>query len=254
MSRLIAFWSPSGAGATTLLLNTAAALGARGAGAWPGQGVAVADLNLTTPSLALAADLLPHEHPLNACLSRLLPALEDGRLTGDELHRMALAGPGFSLLAGVLDPVAATRMTEEHMKRMVQLLSLRFDLVLADLTPALDSVACLPMLELADRVVLVVGPEIGSRFHTRRLLLPMRAMGVDAKFVAVLNRAEATSAEQSAVDIDLPIRAVVPDLRQQRDYLEAGQIAYLAQSPGSALGRFRTAIDGLAALVAQDPT
>jgi MinD-like ATPase involved in chromosome partitioning or flagellar assembly len=249
MSRLIVFWSPSGAGATTLLLNTAAALGARGAGAWRAEGVAVADLNLTTPSLALAADLLPHDRPLHACLSRLLPALEEGRLTGDELHRVALPGPGFSLLAGVLDAVAATRITEDHIKRMVQLLSLRYDLVLADLTPALDSVACLPMLELADRIVLVVGPEIASRFHTRRFLLPMKAMGLDARFMTVLNRSEATSAEQVALDIDMPVKAVVPDLRQQRDYLEAGQIAYLAQPPGPVLGRFRTAIDTLATLI-----
>ncbi|MDF2630112.1 MAG: Cellulose biosynthesis protein BcsQ [Symbiobacteriaceae bacterium] len=249
MSRLIAFWSPSGAGATTLLLNTAAALGARGAGA--GGGLAVADLNLTTPTAALAADLLPHDRPFDACASRLLPALEEGRLTGDAVDQMLLDGPGFSLLAGVLDTVAATRMTEEHIKRMIQLLSLRFDWILADLTPALDSVACLPMLEMADRVILVAGPEIGSRFHTRRFVLPMKAMGLDAKFLAVLNRSEAGTAEQVAQDIDLPVRAVVPDLRQQHDCLEAGQIAYLAQGTGSALGRFRTAIDGLAALIAK---
>lgn len=253
MSRLIAFWSPSGAGASTLLLNTAAALGARGTGpgAEAGAGVAVADLNLTTPSLALAADLLPHDRPLGACLSRLLPALEAGRLTGDDLHRLLLPGPGFALLAGVLDAVAATRMTEDHIRRMLQLLSLRFGLILADLTPALDSVACLPMLELADKVVLVVGPEIGSRFHTRRFLLPMKAMGLENKFVAVLNRSESAQVEQVAQDIDLPIRIVVPDLRLQRDCLEAGQIAYLAQSVNPALGRFRSAMDGLAALIQQ---
>ncbi|HWI64753.1 MAG TPA: hypothetical protein VNT75_23235 [Symbiobacteriaceae bacterium] len=240
MSRLIAFWSPSGAGATTLLLNTAAAMGARK------SNLAAVDMNLTTPSLALAADLLPHDRPQSACLSRLLPALEGGRLTSEELGRHLLPGPTFALLPGVLDVIAGSRMVESHVRRVLQLLHSRFDVVLVDLTPALDSVACLPVIEAADRVVLVVGPEIASRFHTRRFLLPVKAMGLDAKFLAVLNRAGSVPEAQVAHDIDLPVRATVPDLRLLPGMTDAGQIAYLSPSVHPSLGRFRTAIDGLA--------
>jgi len=77
----------------------------------------------------------------------------------------------------------------------------------------------------------------------------MRRWGWVASLAAVLTRGGASSAGQVALDIDTPVKAVVPDLRQQRDYLEAGQIAYLAQPPGPVLGRFRTAIDTLATLV-----
>lgn len=240
MSRLIAFWSPSGAGSTTLLLNVAAAMGARR------SNLAVADLNLTTPSLALAADLLPHDRPQSVCLSRLLPALESGRLTAEELSRHLLSGPTFVLLPGVLDVVAASNMTEAHVRRILELLLQRFDVVLADLTPALDSVACLPVLGLADRIVLTVGPDIASRFHTRRCLLPLRAMGLDdTQCLAVLNRAGAVSAAQVALDIDTPIRAAIPELRQLPAMADAGTIPYLSSSLHPALGRFRTAIDGL---------
>ena len=245
MSRLIAFWSPSGAGATTLLLNTATAMGAR-------RGhLAAADFNLTTPTLALAADLLPHDRPQSVCLSRLFPALEGGRLTQDELAGCMLPGPGFGLLPGVLDVVAGSRMTEGHVRRIIHLLTGRYDYVLADLTPALDSVACLPILELADRVILVVGPEIGSRFHTRRFLLPAGAMGLTDKFMAVLNRAGAVPMEQVAQDTGLPIRVTVPDVRILPGMMEAGQIPFLSQSVNPALGRFRTAVDGLATLLMQ---
>ncbi|HYF92707.1 MAG TPA: hypothetical protein VD969_10740 [Symbiobacteriaceae bacterium] len=243
MSRLIAFWSPSGAGATTLLLSTATAMSARQAH------LAAADFNLTTPGLALAADLLPHDRPQSVCLSRHFAALEAGLLTLQALTGSLLPAPGFALLPGVLDVVAGSHMTDEHVRRITRLLTGQYDHVLADLTPALDSVACLPLLELADRVVLVVGPEIGSRFHTRRFLLPAVAMGLTDKFIAVLNRAGAVPVAQVAQDIGVPVQVTVPDVRILPDMMEAGQIPYLSQSVNPALGRFRAAVDGLATLL-----
>ncbi len=223
MSRLIAFWSPAGAGASTLLLNTAAALGALS------PGVVAADLNLPKPSLALAADLLPHDRPQAACLSRMLPLLEGGRLTPDDLQARILQGPG-----------------------IVHLLLGRHALVLADLTPALDSVACLPVLEMADRIVLVVGPEIASRFHTRRHVAPVKALGLDRRMIAVLNRAGRTDHRQVGADIDLPVALTVPDLRWMGNFAEAGQIAYLAQPVLPALAGFRTAVERLATQLLQE--
>ncbi|HYG57551.1 MAG TPA: hypothetical protein VD902_05735 [Symbiobacteriaceae bacterium] len=245
MSRLIAFWSPSGAGATALALNTAAALGAHRAG------VVLADLNLVAPSLALAADLLPHDRPQSVCLSRLLPALEGGRLTTDELYRSLLQGNGYALLPGVLDVVAACRVSEGHVQRMLQLLGARYETVLADLTPALDSVACLPVLEMADVVCLVVGPDIGSRFHTRRYMLPVKAMGLDAKCRAVLNRSAQVSGAQVSADIDLPVAATVPDLKIMNGLMDAGMVPYLSQAVHASIRGFKSSIDQLATLLTQ---
>jgi MinD-like ATPase involved in chromosome partitioning or flagellar assembly len=246
MSRLIAFWSPAGAGASSLLLNTAAALGALS------PGVVAADLNLPKPSLALSADLLPHDRPQAACLSRLLPLLEGGRLTPDDLQARMLQGPGFGLLPGVLDVVAASRMTEGYIRRILHLLLGRHPLVLADLTPALDSVACLPVLEMAERIVLVVGPEIASRFHTRRHVAPVKALGLDRRMIAVLNRAGRTDHRQVGADIDLPVALTVPDLRWMGNFAEAGQIAYLAQPVLPALAGFRSAVERLATQLLQE--
>lgn len=245
MSRVIAFWSPGSSGATTLLLNVAAALAARRIS------LVAADLNVLRPSLALNADLLPHEAPQSACLSALLPAMDGDRLTVDEVMRRLLPGEGFPMLPGVLDVVAANRLTEAHVQQIIQVLRGRFDLVLVDCTPALDSVACFPILEMADRICLVTGPGITSRFHTRRFVLPLRGMGWEQRTTLIYNRAGSLPPEQIAHDIGLPVAASLPELRTMDGLVEAGRIAYLSASVLPALGRFRTAVDRLASLVAQ---
>lgn len=243
MSRLVAFWSPTGAGATTLLLNVASALSAQRVV------LVAADFNLTAPSLALYADLLPHDAPAEACLSKLLPALSGERLTADEISRRLLPGPGFSALPGMLDVVGASRLTEGHMRQLLRALSTRFDLVLADLTPAMDSIGCLPVLEQADLICLVAGPEIASRFHTRRFVQPLMGMGWEEKTALVINRAGGINPTEAEHDIGLPVAATVPDLKLMPDLIEAGRIAYEARTVLPALGKFRNAVERLGALV-----
>jgi Flp pilus assembly CpaE family ATPase len=245
MSRLVAFWSPGGSGATTLLLNTAAALGARR------MSIAAVDLNLIRPSLALYADLLPHDMPQSACLSKLLPALDGGRLTVDEVTRRLLTASRFVMLPGMLDVVAGTRLTEQHVEQLLQVMRSRFDLVLVDVTPHLDSAACLPVLEMADRICLVAGPQIASRLHTRRHLLPLRGTGWEEKLSLVSNRAGAIPTAQMAHDCGLPVAAVIPELKAMESLLEAGRIAYEAQAVLAPLARFQRAVDQLATLVAR---
>lgn len=238
MSRLIAFWSPTGAGATTLLLNTAAALGARRV-----RAVAI-DLNLITPSLALYADLLPHEAPQKACLSRLLPALEGERLTTEELNRALLPANGFFMLPGLLDLAVASRLTKEQIRQIVQALATRCDLILADLTPALDSVGCHPLLAMADQVLVVVGPEIASRFHTRRALLALeRTVFSPSKLGLLYNRGNGVSAQQVSLDTGLPVMATIPHLKGMESLIEAGRVATLVNTPMPGLTRFRAAIE-----------
>jgi len=243
MSRVVAFWSPSGAGATTLVLNAATALGARG------LGVAAVDLNLTAPSLALYADLLPYDQPGEACLSRVLPALHGGRLTQAELSRHLLAGPGFSLLPGMLDLLSSSRLTEGDIRQLIRMLAARTDVVLVDTAAPLDSLGCLPVLELADLVVLVVGPEIASRFHTRRSVMPLLGAGWGPRLALVHNRSDGKSVAQVAGDVGIPVAAEVPDLRLMPGLVQAGEIAYAIRTVLPAMARFRSAVDVLAALV-----
>lgn len=244
MNRLIAFWSPTGAGASTLLLNTAAVLGARS-----NRRVAAADLNLVAPSLALATDLVPHDLPDAACLSQLLPLLEGGRLTPDDVAGRLKYAYGFAVLPGVLDVVAATRMTEAYVDQLLRYLGAQFDCVLVDLTRALDSVACLPVLQMADRVVLAVAPDLASRFHTRRYVGVVRALELDPKLVGVLNRATGSAnPEHVARDIDLPIAVAVPEVSLMPALTEGGRLAVEARQPHPALGRFRSAVEQLAEL------
>lgn len=243
MSRLIAFWSPSGAGASSLLLNVASAMGARHL-----SPLAV-DLNLATPSLALYSDLLPHDQPLSVCLSRLLPALAGGRLTGEELSRRLLSGPGFRLLPGMLDVVSGSRLTEGQIRQLLRLLAGRHSLLLVDVTPALDSIGCLPVLEMADQVVLIAGPDLTSRFQTRRFALPLLSMGWQERTRLVLNRAGGFDPGRLAEEIGLPVAATVPELKIMPNLIEAGQIAYDLRTPLPAATRYRNAIDSLTGLL-----
>lgn len=245
-SRLIAFWSPSHAGASTLLLNVAAALSARRAP------LVAADFNLVTPSLALYADALPYPDPLSACLSRLMPAIEGGRLTAEDLMRRLLPAPGFPVLPGMLDVALGSRFAESHVQALLQALLGRFDLVLADVTPALDSAACLPILEAADLICLVVGPEIASRFHSRRHILPLRGTGLDQKLALVVTRANGAVAREIAEEMELPAMTAIPDLPAMTAMLDAGRIAFQTQPVLPATGRFRTAVEGLATFIARE--
>lgn len=245
MSRVVAIWSPSGAGATTLTLNIAAALAARG------LGVTALDLNLTAPALALYADLLPHEQPSEACLSRLLPALHGGRLTQDELTRHLRCGAGFHLLPGMLDLLSVSRLTEGDVRQLVRMLATRSDLVLVDVDAPLDSIGCLPVLELADLVRVVVGPEITSRFLTRRAVLPLLGAGWGPNLALIYNRSGGVSAGHLSADIGLPVAAEIPGLGLMDGLVESGEIAYSVRSVRPALARFRSAIDALAAQVAK---
>lgn len=245
MSRTVAFWSPTRAGASTLLVNTAAVLAARGAT------VAVVDFNLITPSLALHLDLLPHQRPEELCLSRLLPALEGGWLTDEEVGRSLRPAGSFVLLPGMLDLHALSRLTEEQLRQLLGILTPRFELVLIDLTPQLDSVACLPIMEVADRVCVVVGPEIGSRFHTRRWLAPLWGSGMERRMLGVLNRAHGISRGQVAAEIGLEVAAEVPNLPGMAALQEAGEIAWESRRALTGVERFRTAIEELASTLAQ---
>lgn len=243
MSRIIAFWSPSGAGSTSLLLNIASAMGHRH------LAPLAVDLNLTTPSLALYSDLLPHDQPLSACLSRLLPALAGGRLTGEELARRLLSGPGFRLLAGMLDVVSASRLTEGQIRQLLRLLAVHHQLLLVDVTPALDSIGCLPILEMAEQIVLIAGPDLTSRFQTRRFALPLLGMGWQERTRLVLNRAGGFDPDRLAEEIGLPVAATIPELKLMESLIEAGQIAYDLRTLHPAAARYRNAIDALTGLL-----
>ncbi|HLO04377.1 MAG TPA: hypothetical protein VK191_14790 [Symbiobacteriaceae bacterium] len=245
MSRRVALWSPAGDGASSLLLNLAAALVGRP------LSFAAVDLNLTTPSLTLYADLLPHNDPLSACLSRLLPQLEAERLALAELLPHLRMADGIPVLPGMLDPIGANRLQEAQIHRLLATLAERFDLLLIDTTPTLDSVAGFPLLEAADQILLVVGPGLSSRFHARRYLLPLRGLGWERKTLLVANRATEAEGRQVAADLGLPLVATIPDWGGMRGALEGGKIAYRSLSPLPSLARYKSAITALAARIAE---
>lgn len=245
MSRRVAVWSPAGDGSTSLLLNLAAALVGRP------LSFAAVDLNLTTPSLALYADLLPHQDPLSTCLSRLLPLLEAERLSLADLLPHLRMADGVPVLPGMLDPIGANRLQESQIHRLLETLAERFDLLLIDTTPTLDSVAGFPLLEAADQILLVVGPGLPSRFHARRYLLPLKGLGWERKTLLVANRSTEAEGRQIASDLGLPLISTIPNWGGMKSALEEGKIAYRLVSPLPAHARFKGAVAELANRLAE---
>lgn len=175
MSRLIAVWSPGGAGATTLVLTLGVAA------AQAGLAPLLADLNLGQPDLALRLGLLREDDPLAACLAGLLPDLVGRRLKPETLARYLRTVadlPGLTVLPGVLRPLDGSRLTEEHLQQILAHLRRTSALLLADTAPALDSLGTFVALQQADAIYAVVSDSPSSRFHLARHLALLPDLGI----------------------------------------------------------------------------
>jgi MinD-like ATPase involved in chromosome partitioning or flagellar assembly len=251
MSRVVAFWSPSRSGATTLLVNTAVALAAGG------TRVAVLDLNLTSPSVALHLDLIPAARPLDACLSRLLPALQAGRLTADDLERYLLSPPdlpSLRVVPGLLEPTLGSRLTEQGVLSLLEAASRRHPLIFCDLSAPVDSVGTLPLLEAASALFLICSPEYPARFHTRRYLVTLADLGLLDRVRLVLNRAGPAEAGRAGAELGLGPAAVVPHLPDLVSFAEEGRPAARRRGFSRPLRRFQEAVGRLARLSAGEPS
>lgn len=216
---ILAFWSPSGSGATTLAAAAAvhlatggapSALGGDGTGAAPPQSAArgagqrgrpapplrvrAADLDRIAPSLGQHLGLFPPRRPEDHCLSRLFPALAGGRLGAGVLGRALLpvpACPHLAALPGCYSPWAAQRLDLDSARRLVQALAAGCDVLVLDAGPALDCPLAFAALAEAQTVVLVTGPTAPERLHARRYLLALHELGWGRKALVALNRCSA---------------------------------------------------------------
>ncbi len=193
--RIIAVYSvKGGSGKTTLAVNLAAALGQRNRGE-----CLLLDLDLPYNHAALTANLVP---------TGSLAATE--RASEAELEEMLLSAcihhpTGMMVLPGALRVEQSELITPELVKRAMKALMRTFPYLVVDLGVAMSEVA-LSVLERAQRIILLVTPELTALKDTKELIeLFKTVLNIpDGSVTLVLNRPRATTmVDRNAVERSL---------------------------------------------------
>ncbi len=221
--------SRGGSGSTSIALNLVGALARR----FPGQALLL-DLDFPFAHSALLAGLVP-----TTCLARLRAAPAQ---TFDELLLSAVmyhAG-GPMILAGALLPEEADEVTSELVSRAIAVLRKTFRNIVVD-TSATFTDPVLTTFELAQAVVLVVGPELSAVKSAADSVDVVLRLGVPEGALRlvlnnrmpkpVLERAAVERLLQRAVDVEVGFDGARPALAGMR-----GEIVSLTQ-PRSELAR-----------------
>jgi Flp pilus assembly CpaE family ATPase len=175
---IVAFFSAKGgSGVSTLAVNTAAAL----AGRYPRQ-VVLIDLSAPFGHAALFADLVATGSIAGA--SKAAPEDFEKNLRGAIVYHKT----GLGVLPGTLRPEQVDLMTADLTGRALDVAGKSYRLVVADLGTSLAE-AALVVIERAERLVVVVPPEIAAMTDARRSLAVFRdIMNVpDSRLELVLN-------------------------------------------------------------------
>ena len=182
--QVIAVYSvKGGSGKTTIAVNLAAALGQRNRGE-----VALLDLGLPYNHAALTANLVP-TGSLAAAEGAADAELEE-RLLSAMIHHAT----GMLVLPSALRVEQSELITSELVLRAIAALSRTFPYLLVDLGVAMTESA-LSVLERAQRIILIVTPELTALKDTKELIELFRTVLniPDACVTVVLNRPRATT-------------------------------------------------------------
>lgn len=211
-ARVVAFWSPTATGKTTLAMAAAAALAGKG------KKVALLDFDTFTPDL-------PHAgYSLDDMAREVLRGEFDPRQSAGKIPRVQ--PPGVFLLSGAEDPVGVEGIGRESFAALLTALGTAFDMVVVDTNRSLALEATLAALDASDLVVMPVsGREQDARHAARYLALLREGMCFDmGKVLVVLNHppgAESLGREALTEVLGRPVAAEVP-YRREWDGLAVG--------------------------------
>ena len=228
---IVAFFSAKGgSGVSTLAVNTAAALATR----FPRQ-VLLVDLSAPFGHAALFADLVATGSIAGA--SKAAPADFEKNLRGAIVYHKT----GLGVLPGTLRPEQVDLMNADLTSRALDVAAGWHRLVIADLGTSLGE-AALVVIERAERLVVVVPPEIAAMTDARRSLAVFRdIMNVpDNRLDLVLNhRVPGAPLDRNAVESILGHKMTLTinyDDTRPEDATLAGSLV-LQRDPSSQVSR-----------------
>lgn len=202
--RIFAFFAAKGGvGSTTLAVNVAIALAARGA-----RTVGLMDLDPWWGQVATQLDMAPRMSV--AELARDMGGHDDY----DTVRAYALQHPsGVSVYTSPIRPDTSTPPTPEQLERVLGALAMVYDYVVVDAGSALDERAQV-LLSRADRVLITVTPEIPAVRATRMLIEQLAEYEAPAeRHVVVLNHifaADLVRTDDLRRSLQLPIDDEIP--------------------------------------------
>jgi pilus assembly protein CpaE len=180
---VIAVFSPKGGvGRTTIAVNLAVA-----AHQDAGQSVCLVDGSLQFGDVGVLLNL----NPKNKSIADLAPELEAGELESIDTFVINHSS-GIQVLLAPPSPEVAELITASGVRRVVDALRMRHDLVVVDCTSSFNDVT-LAILDTADIVMTVLSLEITSIKNMRLFLEVAEQLGYERdKVRLVLNRADST--------------------------------------------------------------
>jgi len=222
------FGTKGGVGRTTVAVNLAAALAARG------LRTALLDLHFDWGNAGIWLRGTPGR-PFSELLS------ESGRLDADLLQGfMARHSSGVYVLPAPPKPEMAEFVHTEHVKAILRAAREGFEAVVIDTPPAFPDTV-FPALESADHILLLTTPDVASLRNARGALGVLDLVQIGrAKTHVVLNRASRSSGVRRAdveATLGLPVWAALPS-DEAVALRAANQGVSLAEAAGgSRLGR-----------------
>jgi pilus assembly protein CpaE len=177
---LIAVFSPKGGvGKTTIAANVAASLAA-----YSGNEVLLADCDLYFGGVASLLNLEERRTWLDA-VQFLGTNDTDGIADALTPFRQGLVG--FSALLTPTEAAESRQVRSEHVVSLLALLRRYFDVLIADLHSTYDD-ASLGVLDTADKILLVVTPEVSAMHNLTRFMELANHFGYVEKLQLVVNR------------------------------------------------------------------
>lgn len=210
LGRLVCVTSAKGgAGVTTVAANLAVLLDRRG----QSQAVCALDLDVAHGDLQVLLDLRPRAGLAEAARDL---AGRDPQAVGDvawDDYLVRHEGTGPWLLAAPQTPLEASAVSEAGVSNVIAGLRRANDHIVVDVPPSYAELA-LTVYEAAERIVVVVSPEITALRRTRELLGVLEGLSVgEERVILVLNQLfERTVIDRARVEgfLRRPVNVIVP--------------------------------------------
>lgn len=231
MGKLVTFYGPKGGvGCTTLAVNVASVLSQWDAGPDGPPRVAVVDCRLQFGDIKIMLDLRASRSILDVVnnIDDLDADLIDSAMVRDERT-------GLRALLAPPKPELADMVQAEHVLAVLERLKEMFDYVIVDMGSSIRDLE-LNVFDMADRIVLVVTPDLPSITSVRHFFELVEALGYASnKVLLVLNKSDARTGLNARVienhlkhevfaDIPLDDRIVLHSVNHGMPYMIAPNV------------------------------